>query len=76
MKTAAHQAGVHWEFLSETNRAAFKSRWAAAQKKIQRVLGKPVSELVATPTADAYRRRLHEMERQAREAWERASGRH
>jgi hypothetical protein len=76
MKTAALQAGVHWEFLSETNRAAFQSRWTAAQKKIQRVLGKPVSELVATPTADAYRRRLHEMERQAREAWERASGGH
>jgi hypothetical protein len=76
MKTAALQAGVHWEFLSETNRAAFKSRWTAAQTKIRRVLGKPVSELVATPTADAYRRRLREMERQAREAWERASSGH
>ena len=75
MKTAALQAGVHWEFLSETNRAAFKSRWTAAQAKIRRVLGKPVSELVATPTADAYRRRLREMERQAREAWERARAR-
>ena len=76
MRTAALQAGVHWEFLSETNRAAFRSRWTAAQAKIRRVLGQPVSEVVATPTAEAYRRRLREMERHAREAWERAgSGR-
>jgi hypothetical protein len=74
MKTAALQAGVHWEFLSETNRPAFQSRWTSAQKKIQRVLGKPVSELVATPKADAYRKQLREIERQAREAWERARG--
>ncbi len=76
MKTAALQAGVHWEFLSEANQAPFKSRWALAQKKIQRVLGKPVSEIVATPKAEAYRRKLREMERQAREAWERANGGH
>jgi hypothetical protein len=76
MQTAALQAGVHWEFLSEANRAPFKSRWAAAQKKIQRVLGKPVSEIVATPKAEAYRRQLREMERQAREAYERANGGH
>lgn len=72
MRTAALQAGVHWEFLSEANRAPFQSRWTAAQAKIRRVLGQPVSEVVATPTADDYRRRLREMERQAREAWERA----
>ena len=76
MKTAALQVGVHWEFLSETNRAAFQSRWTAAQAKIRHVLGKPVSEVVATPAADAYRKKLREMERQAREAWERASGGH
>jgi hypothetical protein len=76
MKTAALQAGVHWEFMSEANQAPFKSRWTAAQKKIQRVLGKPVSEIVATPKAEAYRRQLREMERQAREAWERAGGAH
>jgi hypothetical protein len=74
MKTAALQAGVHWEFLSEANQAPFKSRWTAAQRKIQRVLGKPVSEIVATPKAEAYRHQLREMERQAREAWERAGG--
>jgi hypothetical protein len=74
MRTAALQAGVHWEFLSETNRAAFQSRWAAAQAKIQRVLGQPVSAVVATPTADAYGQRLRDMERSAREAWERAGG--
>ena len=74
MKTAALQAGVHWEFLSATDHAAFQSRWTAAQKKILRVLGKPVSELVATPTAEGYRRKLREMERQAREAWERVGG--
>ncbi len=76
MRTAALQAGVHWEFLSATNRAAFQSRWEAAQAKIQQVLGQPVSELVATPRAEAYRSRLREMERQAREAWERAGGGH
>jgi hypothetical protein len=76
MRTAALQAGVHWEFLSETNRAAFQARWTAAQAKIRRVLGQPVGDVVATPAAEAYRRRLREMERQAREAWERAgSGR-
>ena len=74
MRTAALQAGVHWEFLSETNRAAFQSRWTAAQKKIKRVLGQPVSEVVATPNAEAYRRKLREMERQARESYERAGG--
>ncbi|HLY13295.1 MAG TPA: hypothetical protein VKR24_03010, partial [Candidatus Limnocylindrales bacterium] len=76
MQTAALQAGVHWEFLSEANQAPFKSRWTAAQKKIQRVLGKPVSEIVATPKAESYRRQLREMERQAREAYERANGGH
>jgi hypothetical protein len=74
MRTAALQAGVHWEFLSETSRAAFQSRWTAAQKKIKRVLGQPVSEVVATPNAEAYRRKLREMERQARESYERAGG--
>jgi hypothetical protein len=74
MRIAALQAGVHWEFLSEANRAAFLSRWTAAQAKIQRVLGQPVSDVVATPTAEAYRQRLREMERSAREAWERAGG--
>ena len=76
MQTAALQAGVHWEFLSEANQAPFKSRWTAAQKRIQRVLGKPVSEIVATPKAESYRRQLREMERQAREAYERANGGH
>jgi hypothetical protein len=76
MKTAALQAGVHWEFLSEANQAPFKSRWTAAQKKIQRVLRKPVSEIVATPKAEAYRRQLRDMERQAREAWDRANAGH
>ncbi|MGH2513634.1 MAG: hypothetical protein ACRDGQ_13210 [Candidatus Limnocylindrales bacterium] len=54
MKTAALQAGVHWEFLSEANQAPFRSRWTQAQKKIQRVLGKPVSEIVATPKAESW----------------------
>jgi hypothetical protein len=76
MKTAALQAGVHWEFLSEANQAPFKARWTQAQKKIQRVLGKPVSEIVASPKAESYRRQLREMERQAREAYDRANGGH
>lgn len=73
MSTAALQAGVGWEFLAAADREPFRARWTAAQARFRQVLGYPIDDLLHTPRAERYREQLREMERQAREAWERAA---
>jgi hypothetical protein len=71
MTTAAVQAGVHWEFLADADRIPFRTRWTAAQARINRVLGYGVDAVLRTSMAERYRERLREMERLGREARER-----
>ncbi len=68
MYTAALQAGVGWEFLSDADKVPFQSRWTAAQVRISRVLGFEVAVLMRSSAAEQYRAQLREMAQRAREA--------
>jgi hypothetical protein len=68
MVDVALQAGVGWEFLSTANRVPFQARWAAAQQRIENVLGYGIEGVLSTSRADAYRQQMRDTAARAREA--------
>jgi hypothetical protein len=68
MLDAALQAGVSWEFLAAADRVPFRARWAAAQQRIESVLGYGLDGVLSTSRAEAYRAQMRDAAARARAA--------
>jgi hypothetical protein len=72
VESGAIRAGVGWDLLAEPDREPFRTRWTAAQERIRRLAGRDLETILRTDRAVRYRARIEELDRRAREAYERA----